>query len=63
MREDDRARERLVGELGDVWHYWTRLCAASGTVPAELPVRNRAKIEHRVAVAATAGEPGGPSGP
>ena len=23
-REGERQRERLAGELGDVWHYWTR---------------------------------------
>jgi NTP pyrophosphatase (non-canonical NTP hydrolase) len=50
-REGDRQRERLAGELGDVWRYWTRLCVASGIAPAELLVRSRAKIEGRVAAA------------
>jgi NTP pyrophosphatase (non-canonical NTP hydrolase) len=44
-REGDGQRERLAGELGDVWHYWSRLCVASGVTPAELLVRSRAKIE------------------
>jgi NTP pyrophosphatase (non-canonical NTP hydrolase) len=47
-REGDRARERLAGELGDVWRYWTRLCVASGVAPAELLARSRAKIETRL---------------
>jgi NTP pyrophosphatase (non-canonical NTP hydrolase) len=50
-RDGDRQRERLAGELGDVWHYWTRLCVASGNTPAELLVRSRAKIEGRLTVA------------
>ena len=49
--EGDRQRERLAGELGDVWHYWTRLCVASGITPAELLGRSRAKIEGRLTVA------------
>src|SRR5713101_872634 len=44
-REGDGQRERLAGELGDVWRYWTRLCVAGGVTPAELLVRSRAKIE------------------
>lgn len=48
MREGDRQRERLGGELGDVWRYWTRLCVASGVAPAELLARSRAKIEQRL---------------
>jgi NTP pyrophosphatase (non-canonical NTP hydrolase) len=48
-RHDDRARERLAGELGDVWRYWTRLCVATGVTPAELLMRSRAKIEGRLA--------------
>ena len=50
-RESDGPRERLVGEPGDVWRYWTRLCAATGLTPAELLARSRARIE--------AGLPGG----
>jgi NTP pyrophosphatase (non-canonical NTP hydrolase) len=50
-REGDRQRERLAGELGDVWHYWTRLCVASGVTPAEVLVRSRAKIEGRLTAA------------
>jgi NTP pyrophosphatase (non-canonical NTP hydrolase) len=50
-REGDRQRERLAAELGDVWHYWTRLCVASGITPAELLGRSRAKIEGRLTVA------------
>jgi hypothetical protein len=34
-----------------VWHYWTRLCVASGITPAELLGRSRAKIEGRLTVA------------
>jgi hypothetical protein len=44
-RESDGPRERLMGELGDVWRYWTRLCAATGLAPAELLARSRARIE------------------
>jgi NTP pyrophosphatase (non-canonical NTP hydrolase) len=44
-RDGDRQRERLAGELGDVWHHWTRLCVASGHTPTELLVRSRARIE------------------
>lgn len=47
--EDDRQRERLAGELGDVWRYWTRLCVASGNTPADLLMRSRARIEARLA--------------
>ena len=47
----DGQRERLAGELGDVWRYWTRLCAASGIAPAELLTRSRVKIEGRLAAA------------
>jgi NTP pyrophosphatase (non-canonical NTP hydrolase) len=50
-RGGDGQRERLVGELGDVWHYWTRLCVASGITPAELLERSRAKIEGRLRAA------------
>jgi NTP pyrophosphatase (non-canonical NTP hydrolase) len=45
-RAGDQQRERLAGELGDVWRYWTRLCAASGRTPAELLSRSRVKIEN-----------------
>ena len=47
-REGDGARERLAGELGDVWRYWTRLCVATGLRPADLLARNRIKIEERL---------------
>jgi NTP pyrophosphatase (non-canonical NTP hydrolase) len=47
-REGDRQRERLAGELGDVWHYWTRLCVASGNTPHDLLMRSRARIEARL---------------
>jgi NTP pyrophosphatase (non-canonical NTP hydrolase) len=47
-REGERQRERLAGELGDVWHYWTRLCVASGNTPADLLMRSRARIEARL---------------
>jgi NTP pyrophosphatase (non-canonical NTP hydrolase) len=47
-REGERQRERLAGELGDVWHYWTRLCVASGNAPADLLMRSRARIEARL---------------
>ena len=46
-RESDGQRERLAGELGDVWRYWTRLCVASGKTPAALLMRSRARIETR----------------
>ena len=51
-REGDRQRERLAGELGDVWHYWTRLCVASGNIRGELLMRSRARIETRLAESA-----------
>jgi NTP pyrophosphatase (non-canonical NTP hydrolase) len=46
-QEGDGQRERLAGELGDVWRYWTRLCVASGYTPADLLTRSRARIETR----------------
>jgi NTP pyrophosphatase (non-canonical NTP hydrolase) len=52
-REGDRERERLAGELGDVWRYWARLCVASGVAPGELLARSRGKIEARLAKRAT----------
>jgi NTP pyrophosphatase (non-canonical NTP hydrolase) len=48
-REGDRERERLAGELGDVWRYWARLSIASGVAPGEILARSRAKIEGRLA--------------
>jgi len=45
VRDGDQQRERLAGELGDVWRYWTRLCVASGHTPTELLLRSRTKIE------------------
>jgi len=48
-RGDDRERERLAGELGDVWRYWARLAVASGVAPGEILARSRAKIEARLA--------------
>ena len=56
-REGDGQRERLAGELGDVWRYWTRLCVASGNTPADLLMRSRARIETRLALG-TKGEGG-----
>jgi pimeloyl-ACP methyl ester carboxylesterase/NTP pyrophosphatase (non-canonical NTP hydrolase) len=50
---DDRERERLAGELGDVWRYWVRLAVASGVAPGEILARSRAKIEARLAERAT----------
>ncbi|HEX2501280.1 MAG TPA: hypothetical protein VHO73_07455 [Methylomirabilota bacterium] len=47
-REDDRERERLAGELGDVWRYWARLSVSSGVAPGEILARSRAKIEGRL---------------
>jgi len=47
-RDGDWERERLAGELGDVWRYWTRLCVATSVTPAELLARSRAKIEARL---------------
>jgi hypothetical protein len=49
--EGDQPRDRLAGELGDVWRYWTRLCAAAGIAPADVLARSRVKIEGRLAVA------------
>jgi NTP pyrophosphatase (non-canonical NTP hydrolase) len=51
MREGDRERERLAGELGDVWRYWSRLGAATGVTPGELLARSRIKIEGRLVAA------------
>jgi NTP pyrophosphatase (non-canonical NTP hydrolase) len=51
-RGADRERERLAGELGDVWRYWTRLSIASGVSPADLLARSRTKIEERLRAAA-----------
>jgi NTP pyrophosphatase (non-canonical NTP hydrolase) len=48
-REGDGQRERLAGELGDVWRYWTRLCVASGNTPADLLMRSRSRIERCLA--------------
>jgi NTP pyrophosphatase (non-canonical NTP hydrolase) len=48
LRDGNGPRERLAGELGDVWRYWTRLCLASGIRPGELLARSRAKIEERL---------------
>ena len=62
-RDGDRQRERLAGELGDVWRYWTRLCVASGIAPAELLVRSRAKIEGRLPAPGIAAEPAPPRKP
>jgi NTP pyrophosphatase (non-canonical NTP hydrolase) len=50
-REGDRQRERLAGELGDVWRYWSCLSVATGVAPAELLARSRAKIEGRLQAA------------
>ena len=56
-QEDDRQRERLAGELGDVWRYWTRLSVACGVAPGELLERSRGKIEARLARAGKAKGP------
>jgi NTP pyrophosphatase (non-canonical NTP hydrolase) len=48
IRDGDGSRESLAGELGDVWRYWTRLCAATGIRPADVLVRSRIKIEERL---------------
>jgi NTP pyrophosphatase (non-canonical NTP hydrolase) len=50
-REGDRQRERLAGELGDVWRYWSRLGVATGVAHAELLARSRAKVEGRLQAA------------
>jgi hypothetical protein len=47
VREGDPHRERLAGELGDVWRYWARLAAAGGLVPGELLARSQARVESR----------------
>jgi NTP pyrophosphatase (non-canonical NTP hydrolase) len=47
--DDPATRERLAGELGDVWRYWARLAAATGVAPGEVLARSRAKIEARLA--------------
>ena len=47
-RKGDRPRERLAGELGDVWPYWTR---RQRHPPTEVLGRSRAKIEERLTVA------------
>lgn len=43
---DDAA---LLLELGDVLHYWCRLCQLTGTTPAEIMALNIAKCEARYA--------------
>ena len=48
VRDGHGPRERLAGELGDVWRYWTQLCVASGIRPDDLLARSRAKIEERL---------------
>jgi NTP pyrophosphatase (non-canonical NTP hydrolase) len=48
IREGDGSRERLAGELGDVWRHWTRLCVATGIRPADVLARSRIKIEERL---------------
>jgi NTP pyrophosphatase (non-canonical NTP hydrolase) len=48
-REGDAPRERLAGELGDVWRYWSRLCVAAGLTPAELLEQSRTRVERRLA--------------
>lgn len=50
-RDGERERERLAGELGDVWRYWSRLCVATGNTPAELLARSRGRIEGRQSMA------------
>jgi hypothetical protein len=52
LARDEWQRERLVGELGDVWLYWTRLASATGASPAELLRQSRLKIEARIGAAA-----------
>jgi NTP pyrophosphatase (non-canonical NTP hydrolase) len=49
IREGGGPRERLAGELGDVWRYWTRLCVAIDMRPTEILARSRAKIDDRLA--------------
>jgi NTP pyrophosphatase (non-canonical NTP hydrolase) len=44
---NDRERERLAGELGDVWRYWARLAVLSDVPSSEILARSRAKIEAR----------------
>jgi NTP pyrophosphatase (non-canonical NTP hydrolase) len=56
LRNGEREREILAGELGDVWRHWTRACLAAGLEPVDLLARSRAKIEARLA-AAGAGDP------
>jgi NTP pyrophosphatase (non-canonical NTP hydrolase) len=48
LGRDVGQHERLAGELGDVWRYWTRLCAAVDIIPAEVLTRSRTKIEERL---------------
>jgi NTP pyrophosphatase (non-canonical NTP hydrolase) len=60
-REGKPQRERLAGELGDVWRYWSRLASATGVTPAELLSRSRAKIEARIGAASL--PPGAPARP
>jgi NTP pyrophosphatase (non-canonical NTP hydrolase) len=49
--------ERLAGELGDVWRYWTHLCVATGISPAEVLTRSRTKIEERLTKRETSSPP------
>ena len=57
-REGDQLRERLAGEMGDVWRYWARLSVATGVAPGEILARSRAKVEGRLAKRARADEIG-----
>jgi NTP pyrophosphatase (non-canonical NTP hydrolase) len=55
IREGEGPRERLAGELGDIWRYWTRLCIAIDIPPAHILARSQAKIEGRLAKRPPAG--------
>jgi NTP pyrophosphatase (non-canonical NTP hydrolase) len=57
LGDDERCRDRLADELGDVAYYWARLCAVTGVAPSTLLARSRAHVEWR-----RAGRPaGGPA--
>src|SRR5258705_2205277 len=59
LRDDERWRDELADELGDVAYYWARLCVVTGVAPSTLLARSRAHFEWRRAGRPSAGpEPG-----
>src|SRR5258705_4166409 len=50
LRDDERWRDELADELGDVAYYWARLCVVTVVAPSTLLARSRAHVECRRAV-------------